>query len=107
LFFAGIAAGEDAIDLQGLIVSERRNQLALAVVHVELPAMVGALQIFSVELSAIQGHAAMGAGIAQSEGVSLAVAADDEWDLEQRRFVQLITVDTIRGQSAIPEAGEH
>ena len=49
----------------------------------------------------------MGARVAQGEGLSLAVAADDERDLEQCRFVQLIRVDSIGGQGAIPEAGEH
>ena len=49
LLFAGIAAGVDAINFQILIGGERRDQLALAVVHVELPAVVSAFEIFSVE----------------------------------------------------------
>ena len=49
----------------------------------------------------------MRAGVAQSEGLSLTVAADNERDLEQGRLVQVIAVHAIRGQGAIPEAGEH
>ena len=49
----------------------------------------------------------MGAGVAQGEGLSEAVAADDERNLEQRGFVELVAMHAIGGQGAIPEAGEH
>ena len=107
LLFAGIAAGIDAIDFQRLIGSERRDQLALAVVHVELPAVIAALEIFSVEFSAVERHAAMRAGVAQGERLSLAIASDDERNFQQRRLVKLIAMNAIGGQRAIPEAGEH
>ena len=87
MFFAGIAAGVDAIDFEILIGGERRDQLALAVVDVELPAVISALEIFSVEAAAVQRHAAMRAGVAQGEGLSQAVAADDERNFEQRRLI--------------------
>ena len=107
LLFAGIAAGVDAIDFQILIGGERGDQLALAVVNVELPAVVSALEIFTVEVAAVERHAAMRAGVAQGEGLALAVAADDQRNFEQRGFVQLVAMDAIGGQGAIPEAGEH
>jgi len=69
--------------------------------------VIGALQVFPVESSAVERHSAMGAGVAQGERMSLAIAADDKRDFEQRRFVQLIAVDAISGQGTIPEAGEH
>ena len=55
LLFAGIASGIDAIDLQSLIGGERRDQLALAVVHIELPSVIGAFEIFAVEVAALSG----------------------------------------------------
>ena len=49
----------------------------------------------------------MGAGIAKSERMSLAITANDEGNFKQCRFVQLITMNLVRGQSAIPEPGKH
>ena len=72
-----ITAGVDAIDFQVLIGGERGDELALAVVDIELPAVVSALEILSVEAAAVERHAAMRAGIAQGERLSEAVAADD------------------------------
>jgi hypothetical protein len=69
--------------------------------------MVGALDIFSIELAAVERHAAMGTGIAQGKGLAHAVAADHERNLKQHGFVKLIAMDPVGGQSAIPEAGEH
>ena len=77
LLFAGVIAGMDAIDFQVLIGGEGGDELALAVVDVELPAVVSALEILSVEAAAVEWHAAMWAGIAQGERLSEAVAAKD------------------------------
>ena len=77
VLFAGIIAGVDAIEFQVLIGGEGRDELALAVVYVELPAVVSALEILSVEAAAVEGHATMRAGVAQGEGLAKAVAADD------------------------------
>jgi len=107
LLFAVVASGVDAIDFQILIGGERGDELALAVVHVELPSVISALEIFAVEAAAVEGHTAMRAGVAQGEGLAEAVAADDEGDLEQRRFVELVAMNAVGGESAIPEAGEH
>ena len=87
LLFAGIAAGVDAVDFEILIGGERRDELALAIVRVELPAVVGALKILSVETAAVERHAAMRTSVAQSEGMAVAVAADDERNLQQRGFM--------------------
>jgi len=95
LLFATVAAGVDAIDFEILIGGERRDQLTLAVVHVELPSVISALEIFSVKFSAVKGHAAMGTGIAQGEGLSETVAADNQRDLEEGRFVELVAVNPI------------
>ena len=81
--------------------------MALAIVDVELPAVVAALKILSIETAAVERHAAMRAGVAEGEGMTKAVAAKDEWDFEQRGFIELIAVNAIGGQGAIPEAGEH
>ena len=107
LLFAGVAAGVDAIDFQILVGGERRDHFALAVVDVELPSVVSALEVLAVEAAAVEGHAAVRAGVAQGEGLSDAVAADDEGNFEQRRFVKLVAVDTIGRKGAIPETGEH
>jgi len=49
----------------------------------------------------------MGTGVAQSERLFLAVASDDERNLKQRSFVELIALDLIGGQGAIPETRKH
>lgn len=69
--------------------------------------MVWALEIFSIKFSGVERHAAMRAGIAKSEGMSLTVATDDKGNFEQCGFVKLIAMDAVGGQRAIPEAGEH
>src|SRR5271166_2123836 len=88
-------------------MGKRWNQLALAVVHVELPAVIRAFQILTVKPPAVQRHAAMRTSIAQSEGMSLAVAPDNQGDFQQRGLVQLIAMHAIGGQGAIPEARQH
>src|ERR1700675_609386 len=75
--FAGIASGVDAVDLQSLLGDERRDQLALAGVGVESPAVVGAFDLLAVEVSAGKRHAAVRAGVAQSEGLAWSVASDN------------------------------
>src|SRR6266478_1235538 len=72
--FAGIAAGVDAVDFQSLLGDKRRDQLALAGVGVESPAVVGAFDLFAVELSTGKRHPAMRAGVAQGKGLALSIA---------------------------------
>jgi hypothetical protein len=79
----------------------------LAVVGIEGPAVVGALEVFSVELAAVERHAAMRTGVAQGEGLVLAVASDNEWNFEQRGLAELVAMDVIGRQSAIPETRQH
>jgi hypothetical protein len=107
LLFAGIAAGIDAIELESLIGSERGDEVTLSVVHIELPSVIRAFEILAVELAAVERHTAVGAGVAKSEGVALAITTDDEGKLQQRRLVKLIAVNAIGRQGAIPEVGEH
>ena len=75
--------------------------------NIELPAVISALQIFSIEAAAVERHAPMRAGVAQRKRLSHAVAADDQRSLQQRRLVQLITMHAFRGQGTVPESGEH
>jgi hypothetical protein len=56
-------------------------------VNVELPAVISALEIFAVEVTAVERHAAMRAGIAQGKRATGTIAADDERNFEQRGFV--------------------
>src|SRR5438445_550526 len=77
--FAGIAAGVDAVDLQRLLGDERGDQLALAGVGVESPAVVGTFDLLAVEVSAGKRHAAVRAGVARSEGLALLVASNYQW----------------------------
>jgi len=58
-------------------------------------------------VAVVERHAAMGTGVAQGEGMALAVAADYERNFEERGLVKLVANDPIGGQGAIPEAGEH
>jgi len=107
LFFAGVAAGVNAIDLHRLIGGKGRDQLALSVVNIELPAVIGAFEILAIETSGVERHAAVGAGVAKRERPVSAVAADDEGEFQQRCSVELIALDTVGGQGTIPEAGKH
>ncbi len=74
---------------------------------VESPTMIGAFDVLSIELAAVQRHATVGTGVAQREGVACTVASDNERNLEQHGFVELVAVDAVGGQGPIPEAGEH
>jgi hypothetical protein len=107
LLFAGITSGIDAIKLQSLIGSERGDQLTLSVVHIELPSVVRAFEIFAVKLAAIKWHSAVRARIAKRERMSLAIAPDDERKFQQHCLVKLIAMDAIGRQRTIPEVGEH
>src|ERR1700733_8919663 len=75
--------------------------------RVEGPAMVGALDVLPIKVPAVQGHAAVRTSVAQGEGLSLPVAPDNEWNLEQQGFTELVAMHAISGQSAIPEARKH
>src|SRR3981189_786039 len=81
--FAGIAAGVDAVDLQRLLGDERRDQLALAGMGVESPAVVGTFDLLAVEVSEGKRHAAMRAGVAQGKGLAWLVASNYQWLFEQ------------------------
>src|SRR5271166_3785208 len=75
--------------------------------RVERPAMVGALNIFSIEVTSVERHTAVRTGVAQHERMADSIAPNNQWNLQQRRFVKLITVHSVRWQRAIPEAGKH
>jgi len=79
----------------------------LAVVGVEGPSVIGALDVFSVKVAAVQGHASVGTSITQRERTAGTIASDDQWNLQQHSLVELVAMDAIGGQGAIPEAGEH
>lgn len=74
---------------------------------IELPAVIGAFDVLSVEIAAVEGHAAVRTGVAQGEGAARAVAPDYEGNFEQHGLVKLIAMQTISGKGAIPEASEH
>ena len=67
VLFAGITAGVNPIHFQFLISSQRRNQLALTSVGVKLPSVIAALDLFAIEPSARQRHAAMRTSIVHGE----------------------------------------
>jgi hypothetical protein len=63
--------------------------------------------LLPIELSAGERHAAVRAGIAQSEGFGLFVASDHEGLLQQHGLRQLSAAQLIRWERAVPEAEEH
>jgi hypothetical protein len=81
--------------------------LALTSVGFEPPAVVSAFDLLSIELPAMQGHAAVWAGVTQGEGPSLMVATQYQRDFEQHGFLKLVAMNAVGWHSAIPEAGEH
>ena len=64
--------------------------------HVELPAVISALEILSIEMSAVERHAAVRTGIAQGKGLSHAVAADHKGNFQQHCLFQLIAIERDR-----------
>src|SRR6185437_6304109 len=95
--FAGIASGINAVHLELLIGSERRDQLALAIVSVKLPAVVATFNLPSIEVRTGKRHAAMRAGIMQRECAAILVAANDQRQLQQGHFPQLISFYLMAG----------
>jgi hypothetical protein len=69
--------------------------------------VIGAFHILSIEVAAVKRHAAVGTGVAERKGTADSIASYHQWDLEQQRLVQLMAMNAIGGQGAIPEAGEH
>ena len=69
--------------------------------------MIGTFEILAVEASGVKGHATVRAGIANSKGTSLAIAADHQWNFQQRGFVELVAMHAVGWQGAVPETGEH
>jgi len=69
--------------------------------------MVRALDIFSVEVAAVERHAAVRTSVAQGEGMADPIASHNQRNFKQGGFVELIAVDAVGRQSPIPEAGEH
>jgi len=107
LLFARIAAGVNAIDFELLIRGQGRDQLALTVMNVELPAVISAFQVFSIEMAAVERHTTVRAGIAQCEWLPHSIASNHQRDFQQRRLVKLIAVHSIGGERSVPEAGKH
>jgi hypothetical protein len=107
MLFAGVASGINAIDFQSLLRGQGGNELALTRVGVEPPAVVSALHLRSIESPAMQGHAAVRAGVTQGEGLSLTVATQYQRDFQQHCFLKLVAMNAVGWQSAVPEAGEH
>ena len=75
--------------------------------HIELPPVIRALEIFSVKFAGIERHPSMRTGIAHRERMSGTIAANDERNLQQGGFVELISMHLIGWQRAIPEASQH
>jgi hypothetical protein len=69
--------------------------------------MIGTFEILAIELAGVEGHATVRAGIAESKGASLAIAADHQGNFQQRGFVELIAMHVISRQGAVPETCEH
>src|SRR5260370_8259564 len=66
--FAGIAASVDAVDFQCLLGDERGDQLALAGVGVEPPAVVGTFALSPVQVSPAKRHAPVRHCVPQRDG---------------------------------------
>ena len=107
MLFAGIAAGIDAVNLQLLVRGERRNELALAGMSVESPAVIAAFHLLAVKVAVGKRHAAMRTGVMQRKRAALAIASDGQRGLEQHGFLQLAAANLLAGQGAIPEAVQH
>jgi hypothetical protein len=107
VLFTGVAACVDAVDLQFLIGRQRWDELALAAMGLEPPAVVTAFKLGAVEATAGEGHATMRAGVLQGERTSLQIPAEDKRRVEQHRLSQSVVDDAITGQGAVPEAPKH
>jgi hypothetical protein len=69
--------------------------------------MVRTLDFFSIEVATVERHSAVRTSVPHCEGPTRSVAPDYQRDLQQHCFMQLIALNPVRRQGAIPEAGEH
>ena len=81
---AGIALGEEALDLDAGIGGERRDGAALSRVRVKFPPVIAAFDRVGGHASKGKRHGAMRAQIGKSEGAPLRVAPNGQRQLEQR-----------------------
>jgi hypothetical protein len=63
----------------------------LSGVSIESPAVIAALDLLAIKLSAGERHPPMRTGIAQRKSASLPIASDDQRLLQQHGFDQLPT----------------
>ena len=78
-----ITAGVNAVDFQLLVGGKRRNELTLAGVPIEPPAVIAAFHLLAVKVAMGKRHAAVRAGIVQGERPALAIAPDGQRSFEQ------------------------
>ena len=90
-----------------LVGGKRRNELALAGVRVESPAVIAAFDLLAVEMAARKRHAAMRTGVVQRKGTAVGIPSDGQRGFEQHGFLQLGPAHLLARQGAIPEAIEH
>ncbi len=90
VLLAGIAAGVNAVDLQLLVGGKRRNELALAGVPVEPPAVIAAFHLLAVEVTVGKRHAAVRTGVMQRERPALTIASEGQRSLEQHGLAQAV-----------------
>src|SRR5206468_4063982 len=76
-------------------------------VSMELPSVITAFEVASVEPSAGKRHAAMRTGVVQDEGSAVAVSTQHQRSFEQRGFVQDVATKLVGGHRAVPEPEEH
>src|SRR5215472_6371870 len=107
VLLTGVASRVDAVDFEFLGGGERWNQLALAGVSVEPPAMIAALELRAAKVAAGERHSPMRAGVLKSEGPALRIASQDQRDFEQHSFLHPVAAYAVRRQRAVPEAGKH
>lgn len=105
--FTGKCAGVNAIALEPGVGHERGDFAALAGMRVESPAVIGTFDCGAVELAEREWKRAVGANVAQSEGLAARVAAEDERHAEKHRASELAAVNFAAGEGRVPKAPEH
>ena len=95
VLFAGVAPGIDAIDLQLLICRQRRDQLALAGVRLELPSVITAFDLLSVEPPQESGMPRCGHASRRAKARPSRSRPRTRGSLQQHRLRHAVALETV------------
>ena len=106
-FFAGEAAGKDAINFEFAVGCKRRNLGALTAHGFKFPAVITALQNLAIEFTARERNASVGTIVPHGEEPAGIAAADHQRNSQQHRLVEFADSNALAAHGWIPKVEEH